>query len=153
MKSKGLIIAAISFFILVSTTHYWEANLGPFAMAATLLLLIYFLVLAGLLVRQLVLAIKGKFTDRHRTLIITVMSIVLVLTFLFPNGIFALEVFQKKNLLVAEREGAANCMTTLELKSNKKFVERNVCFGVTETVGDYRVKGDTVYFENVSLGR
>jgi len=56
-------------------------------------------------------------------------------------------------LLIAQREGAANCMTTLKLKEDNTFIERNVCFGVTETKGKYRLSGDTIYFENVSLGR
>ena len=44
-------------------------------------------------------------------------------------------------------------MTTFKLKKDNKFVERSVCFGVTETKGNYQLKGDTIFFSNVSLGR
>lgn len=44
-------------------------------------------------------------------------------------------------------------MTTFKLKEKKKFSERSVCFGVAEISGNYRVKNDTIYFEDVELGR
>lgn len=44
-------------------------------------------------------------------------------------------------------------MTTLKLKDNNKFIETNVCFGETETIGAYKIIGDTLYFEKVTLGR
>jgi hypothetical protein len=44
-------------------------------------------------------------------------------------------------------------MTTLKLRDDKTFIERNVCFGVTETTGTYNIKGDTIFFEKVTFGR
>lgn len=44
-------------------------------------------------------------------------------------------------------------MTTLKLRINKTFIEESVCFGVTQTTGTYSLKGDTIFFENISLGR
>ena len=43
-------------------------------------------------------------------------------------------------------------MSTLKLRGDKSFIERSVCFGVTETKGTYNLKGDTIFFENISLG-
>ena len=81
------------------------------------------------------------------------MTFVLTTSFIFPHGLINYGIFESESLLIAQREGAANCMTTLKLKVNNTFVETNVCFGVTETTGKYRLSGDTIYFENVSLGR
>ena len=44
-------------------------------------------------------------------------------------------------------------MTTLKLKGDNTFIERKVCFGLAETKGAYRIVNDTIYFQNVSLGR
>jgi len=79
------------------------------------------------------------------------MIFVLVTSFLFPNGLMNFSQFESKSLLIAYREGSANCNTTLKLKENHRFIETDICFGITETTGEYRVSGDTIYFENVSL--
>ena len=81
------------------------------------------------------------------------MTAVLSLTFFKPFGLIDFDKLEGSDVLVAKREGAANCMTTLKLKHNFTFSERNVCFGVTETKGTFRVANDTIYFENVQLGR
>lgn len=112
-----------------------------------------FFVLLILLLRQIILAIKEKFRDRQRLLIIAVLTTVLVLAFFKPAGLIDFEKFEDKNILVAQREGAANCMTTFKLKENNKFTEKSVCFGMTEIKGDYKLKNDTIFFENVELGR
>ena len=44
-------------------------------------------------------------------------------------------------------------MTTLKLKDDLTFKERNVCFGVTEIRGNFHLQNDTIYFDNVSVGR
>ncbi len=54
---------------------------------------------------------------------------------------------------IDSREGASNCMTTLKLKDDYTFKERNVCFGVIETNGKYHVKNDTIYFDSEKIGR
>ena len=106
-----------------------------------------------MLLRQLFLAIKEKFVDRQRLLIIAVLTPVLAFAFFKPAGLIDFEKFESNNILIAQREGAANCMTTFKLKENNKFTEKNVCFGMTETKGDYKFINDTIYFENVELGR
>ncbi|HEX7846571.1 MAG TPA: hypothetical protein VF476_12290, partial [Chitinophagaceae bacterium] len=58
-----------------------------------------------------------------------------------------------KDILVAEREGSANCTTVLKLKDDFTFRERNVCFGITVVKGTFRVVQDTIYFDNVNSGR
>ena len=126
--------------------------MGIFAMLVFGLVLICFFVLLVFLIGQVNLLVKEKYKDKQRILLVGIMAIVLFTSFLFPTGIVNYERFESESVLIAQREGVANCMTTLKLKKNKKFIEKNVCFGISETTGTYRVVNDTIYFENVSLG-
>jgi hypothetical protein len=153
MKRKGLIIATAIFFLTVSTNYFWEGKLGLFTFPAFILLVVVYLVLAIGLLSQLFYAVKEKFVDRQRLFVIVLMALVLSLTSIFPGGIINFDTLEGKDLFIAQRGGAANCMTTFKLKEDNEFVERSVCFGVTETKGNYIIKGDTIFFSNVSLGR
>jgi len=141
------------FFLLVNTIYYWESKLGLLAFPAFLFLVLVFLVLLIVLLRQFFFAIKEKFADKQRLLIIALLTIVLGLAFLKPAGFIDFDKFEGNDILVAQQKGAANCMTTFKLKENNKFTEKSVCFGVTEIKGDYKIINDTIYFKNVQLGR
>lgn len=137
----------------MNTNYYWEGKLGLFAFPSFMLLILIYLGLGISLIRQLYLAIKEKFDNKLRLFTIGLLVFVLTITFLRPNGLIDFDKLKGGDILVAQREGAANCMTTLKLKDNFTFRERNVCFGVTETKGKYHVKNDTIYFDNVDTGR
>jgi len=153
VKQKGLFITTILFFLIVNTNYFWEGKLGFFAFPVDFLLVIVFLVLGFLLLRQLFFAFREKFIDKQRLVIIGILVIVVTVTVLKPNGLINFDKLQGKDLLVAEREGAANCMTTLKLKENNTFTERTVCFGVMEIKGNYELKGDTIFFKDVGFVR
>jgi len=153
LKNKGLLITTIIFFLTVNTTYYWEGKLGLFAFPAFLVLVAIYFGLAIALIRQLYLAVREKLVDKSRLLLIGLLTIVLALTFIKPFGLINFDKLEGDNILIAEREGAANCMTTLKLKDDFTFRERNVCFGVTEIKGNYHLQNDTIYFDNVSVGR
>lgn len=153
MKNQGLLITTIIFFLTINTTYYWEGKLGLFAFPTFLILVISFLVLGFILIRQIYFSVKEKFEDKERLINIGLLTLVLTVTFLKPFGLIDFDKLEGDNVLVAEREGAANCMTTLTLKDNFTFSERSVCFGVTETKGNYYLKKDTIYFDNISVGR
>ncbi|MGX7688144.1 hypothetical protein ACWA1C_13355 [Flectobacillus roseus] len=153
MKNKGLLITTIIFFLTVNTTYYWEGKLGLFAFPAFLILTVIYLELGVLLIRQIYFLVREKFTDKTRLINIGLLTIVLTLTFLRPFGLIDFDKLEGDNVLVAEREGAANCMTTLKLKDDFTFSERSVCFGVTEIKGNYHLQNDTIYFDNVDVGR
>lgn len=153
MKHKVLIITTMVFFLTVNTYYFWEGNLGPFAFHTYMFLTVVYIVLAIGLLGHLIFAVKEKFADRQRLFVITFLALILALTFLFPRGIINFDKLEEKDLLVAQLEGAANCTTTFKLKEDNKFVERSVCFGVTETKGIYKLKGDTIFFSNVVLAR
>src|SRR5262245_48325194 len=122
-------------------------------MLTTLTLGVAFLALFILLLRQLYLAVKEKLADRQRLLTVALLTSVLATTCLRPMGLLDWEKFEGKDVLIARRKGAANCMTTLKLKGNKNFTERIVCFGLTEVKGRYQFVNDTIYFEYVDPGR
>ena len=153
MKSKGIIITTLVFFLLVNTTYYWEGKLGLFAFPAFLILAAVYLGLAFALLRQLYLTVKEKFKQRHRLITIGLLTTVLVLTFFKPLGLINFDKLEGNDVLVAEREGSANCLTTLKLKDDFTFRERIGCFGVSEIKGTFRVVKDTIYFDNIQLGR
>ncbi|MBN2612378.1 MAG: hypothetical protein JXB00_12540 [Bacteroidales bacterium] len=153
MKKKGLIIISIIFFLLVNTSYYWEGKLGLFTYPFFLLLVIIYLVLGIALIRQFYLSIKEKFGNKNRLLTIGFLLSVLIIIFFKPHGLINFDKLEGDDLLVAEREGAANCMITLKLKDDYTFKERRVCFGVTENTGEYHIQNDTIYFDNVNIGR
>ena len=153
MKSKGLIITIIIFFLIVNTTYYWKGKLGLFAFPMFLILAVIYLGLGIALIRQIYFSFKEKFADKKRLIDIGFLMLVLIRTFLRPFGLIDFDKLEGDNVLVAEREGVANCMTTLKLKDNFTFTERSVCFGITETKGNYHLQNDTIYFDNVSVGR
>jgi len=153
MKRYGLLITTMIFFLLVNTSYYWEGKLGFFAFPSFLILILIYFGLGISLIRQLYLTIKKKFDNKLRLFTIGLLIFVLIITFLRPNGLINFDKLEGGDILIAEREGAANCMTTLKLKDDFTFKERNVCFGTTETKGKYHIKDDTIYFDNVNIGR
>jgi hypothetical protein len=153
MKRKGLLIATIVFFLTVNTSYFWETPLGVFAFPTFFILIAYFLTLLILLLRQFFLTFNEKFIHKERIVLIGSMTFVLTTSFLFPSGLINFSSFESENILIAQREGVANCMTTLKLKANQKFIVRNACFGVSETIGSYTLKYDTVFFDKIFLGR
>lgn len=153
MKNIGLYITTIIFFLLVNTTYYWEGKLGLFAIPAFALLVAAYFGLAIALLRQIYFSVKEKFKQRHRFILIGLLTTVLLLTYFKPLGLVDFDKFEGTDILVAEREGAANCLTTLKLKDDYTFRERIGCFGVSEIKGTFRVANDTIYFDNIKLGR
>ncbi len=153
MKNAGLYITTIIFFLLVNTTYYWEGKLGLFAIPAFVLLVAVYFGLAIALLRQIYFLIKEKFKQNHRFILIGLLTTVLLLTYFKPLGIVDFDKFEGTDILIAKREGAANCLTTLKLKDDYTFKERIGCFGVSEIKGTFRVANDTIYFDNIQLGR
>lgn len=153
MKYKGLLIATLVFFLLVNTAYYWESKIGIYAMITFMLLVIYFGILAILLLIQMYSLVKERLRNRQRLILTGTMIMVLSLTYAYPGGFINFENFESRSLLMARREGSANCMTVLKLREDHSFVEQSVCFGMSEVTGTYTVKNDTVFFENISSGR
>jgi len=150
---KRLIILSSVFFLVVQTSWFWELWLGFLSVLLFPVLIIVFMTLAGLFISHLVMLIKERFRNRQRLIVAAVLFVVTGTTFLRPQGIIDFDRLAGKNLLIAEREGAANCKTVLKLKDNNTFVERSFCFNATEVKGTYTVKGDTILFKNAKPAR
>ncbi len=153
MKHIAVTLAAIVFFLIVNGRYYWEPEIGGFSLPVFLILCIIFIVLAIVLIVQAFGAYRENFSNKHRLVSIGVLAAVLVTAALKPSGLINFERWEGEDLLVAEREGAANCATVFRLKHNGHFKERNMCFGVDEITGNYVLQNDTIYFKNVELGR
>ena len=153
MKIKILLLTTFILLLIVNTAFFWEGKLGSFAMILSLILVIIYGVLIISLLYQIYLAIREKFKNTQRLISIGIVAVVLVLIYFRPDGIINFEKFQGNDLLIAEREGAANCNTTLKLKESNKFIEKSICFGVSEITGKYSIKGDSIFFSDVQLGR
>lgn len=153
MKYKGVIIAISFLFLIINTIYFWEGKLGLFAFPVFLLLGVFYVVLTIILFRQVFLVFKERFSDRKRVIISALLFVVLLLTFFKPTGLIDFDHLVGKDLLIAGREGGGNCTTTLKLKDNYTFRERNVCFGVTEIKGSYELKGDSIIFKDIESRR
>jgi len=147
IKSKGIFIAALILFFLVSTAYYWESMLGALNMLVLLIFAISFLILAGCLLYQIYLTVRERLNDKSRIYLVVCMVVLLGLMIIRPHGIIDFERFEAKDLLIGGREGSANCTTTLKLKEDNTFYLRTICFGGDKVGGTYRVKNDTVKFK------
>ena len=152
-RNKIVIGIAILFLLLINTIGIWGDNLSFYAMVISAVLVLTFIGLSIIFIIQLYFCIRSKFIDSERNLSTVVLLMVLVSTFIAPLGFINYNNMGSKDILVAHREGVANCSATLRLKENNKFTFNNVCFGTSMTKGEFILIGDTVYFKNVELGR
>ena len=153
MKQNRLLIASIVFFLLVSTASFWEGKLGLLSLLLPLVLLLCF---GGLVIwfsLKVSVLVKEKFKNFQQNLTTGISGLLLTLAVLFSLGIISLEFLEVKSLLIAQAKGAVGCTTTFQLKANGRFKEKSICFGVSEIRGNYRIAGDSIFFENVAIGR
>jgi predicted membrane protein len=153
MKHKALTITAILFFLTLNTRYYWEPEIGSLFLPVFLLLVLFFIILAIILAAQAFFAYRENFMVRGRLVSIATLATVLLSILIKPAGIIDFEKWEGKDLLVAEREGGGGCHTILRLKEHGRFKEQSVCFGIDEITGNYVLRKDTIYFENVKLRR
>jgi hypothetical protein len=146
LKYRTLLIIAIVFFLVQHTLSFWE-GLHPLLLLAGMMLLFITWFILAVLLGYFVIAKKPDSPTQIATLIIA--AVVVGLAYYRPFGIINLRQFESKDLLIAEREGAANCTTTFRLKKDKTFRERNVCFGVTKQNGHYSIHNDTIIFSGI----
>jgi hypothetical protein len=148
MKNKGLTIAIILFFLLLNTSYFWEGKLGFFAFLVFLIFIVFYIGMLILFFFQLFYAIRERFNNKYRFLILGLLTFILPLTYLKPHGFINFDKLQGSDLLVAYAEGGGNCSTTLKFKENQRFIERSVCFGIDEDKGTYLLKDDTIFIKS-----
>lgn len=131
----------------MTTSYFWESQLGFLGFVVFLALIGFFLVLLVALFVQIMLSIKEKIQGKQRLILICYMTAVLVLTFFFPAGVIDFERFESNCVFIAGKESEANCTTTLKLRENNTFTEKIICFGISEKSGTYLLKNDTLFFK------
>ena len=146
MKNKSLLKWTIVFFIIVSTTYFWEVKLGALGIIISIVLFGYYLVLVIGFLFQIIRFIQEKFINKERFILISIMTFVLVSAYFKPKGLIDFDALEGNDILIAQREGVANCFIRLKLKENNLFIKKTYCFGVTEIRGKYNLKGDTIFF-------
>lgn len=153
MKVNKILVATILFFIYINTYFLFSKIVGLLAIPLFMFTGITFLTLGTLVLYQTYLAFKEKLSNKNRVIQTTICIVLLSTIRAFPFGVIPKSLFEGKDILIAQREGAANCMSSFKLKENKKFKEETVCFADTEVKGEYEKKGDTLFFKNIDLGR
>lgn len=153
MKQKTLIITTLLFFIAVNTSYFWEGKLDLYAFPAFIFLFVCYIILLIVLIRQLYFFIKERPKQKQRLLLVGLLIIVLTTSFLKPTGLIDFDKWEGDDVLVAGREGVANCYTYFKLKDDYTFKQKSICFGISDLKGTYRLVNDTIYFEKVQLGR
>jgi len=153
VKKYRILTIALIFFLIINTQYFWESKLGIYAIPLALILFITFVGFGIILFYELYLVLREKFRNKTKFISIGGVSIVFILSFFYPFGVINFQKFEVKDLLIAEREGSANCLTILKLKANNKFVENSFCFGMIEVRGEYSIKGDSIFFSKVKSGR
>jgi len=150
LKRRSLLIFTITFFLVVNTSYFWSGGIPPpWSLLILLLLIGLYGVLIVALVLQVAYASEEKFRNKQRYANIVVVALAVFLVGYSPTGMIDFERFESKDLLIARREGVAKCMTTVQLKKNKRFRERDVCFGVKKVEGRYSVHNDTITFSDI----
>ncbi len=153
MKSKIWLASSLVFFLIVNTHYFWIGILGVYSLIAYLILFVIFITLFVILGWHIYLSIRNNFNNNQHLILIATMLTILTSAAFRPFGLINFQNFEGKELLTAKREGVANCMTTLKLMESKKFIDKSVCFGITEIRGDYSVNGDTIFFKNIKPRR
>ena len=150
MKLNLLIAFTILFFIVVNTSYYWDEETGNWLLPIFLVLIIIYFGLIIALALQAKLSINERFTNKKRLFTLALLTAVTVLTYYYPTGLINFAAFEAKDLLVATREGAANCRTTLRLKEDYTFKEKTACFSMEKIEGRYYLQNDTIYFDTIT---
>ena len=147
LRNKPLLINAIILFIFINTSYYWGGYVGHSIILFAILTLIDYMVLLVGLIYQLFLLAKNWQVNKTWAWKLLIVSGLLVTIALKPDGVIDYEKFGSKDVLFAQRIGAASCASTLRLKYKGEFQFIETCFGVSESTGSYDVKNDTIYFK------
>jgi len=143
----------VLFFLLVNSSYFWADDLGMYSIPVTIGMIILFLVLFVFLLKHCYFLIKEKFSDKRRLITVCLLTVLLSAIALKPGGMINFDGLAGNDLLIAQREGAANCLSTFKLKSRNNFTFRQFCFGSFETNGKYALTNDTIFFKNVKPSR
>ena len=148
MKRKKIIsILILTFFGIWFFQYFLSYVPGAFTIVVLLIGLGLWFIILGIALYQIV---KLALESPKYYLRLVFAGVIIILNFLSlaePMGLINWEKYESKNLLVADREGTANCRTILKIKADNKFKYISRCFGVDFHFGTYKFKNDTLHFQ------
>lgn len=124
---------------------YWLDMMGEWYPIIFIMGIITLLATIVLIIYNIVDAIRAKLKDWRCNFIILLLTTVLILSFIFPQGLVSKSMAYNGEKLVAYSDGVAGRGGWLVLYGNKNY-EYNYegCF----IKGKYKVLADTIYFDN-----
>ena len=138
-----------SLFVFACIHHsiqFWDVWVGKASFLIYIGLIILFFVFAAYWLVHLVMCMIKGFKERERLKLVLFMTVLLTLSVLFPYGAIQKNWFESDVILLAERESTASCATSVILRKDHSFTKREVCFGVIELNGYYKISNDTIFF-------
>lgn len=152
MKKNIIITSIIILFTLFINLNFLlgNDNIGVNGFFLTIIGFFFYIIL--IIIQPFLLNDLKQDFNIKKGLFLSINSVCLILILIFPKGIYSPKE-ERKILLVAGNEGAANCRTILSLYQNKEFKEMDICFGKTTTKGTYNISNDTIFFKVISLGK
>lgn len=143
---KTSLIVTVTFFFVFHTQDYWSEYTSIFFFILFIAMFGAFLFVLGTFFSELYHCIRESFKSTQRNVSLLITTLVIALTIYAPSGLVKYDWFTADDIIVAEREGAANCITSLHLKKNGTFLEVSVCFGSMRKDGVFKIKNDTIWF-------
>jgi len=148
LKRKKIISTLIVVFFGIWFFQYFLSYIqGAYTIVVLLIGLCLWFILLGIAIYQLIKLAVEKIKNYQRLLFVSIILILGFLSYTEPMGMINWEKYEGQNILVAEREGTANCRTIIKLKENNKLKYISRCFGVDFHLGTYELRKDTLYFE------
>lgn len=144
MKIRPLLIITLVFLLLINTSYFWEYNIGSFLFLVYGIFILLYIVLLVVLVFQLNKAIRERGKNKTRIVNVSVLAATLIIVLLYPSGIINFKQYETKPILLAQREGVANCTTTYKFLKDSSFERLSICFGLEKLKGRYARSGDTL---------
>jgi len=148
LKGKKIIsILILTFFGIWYFQYFLSYVPGAFTIGVFLEGIGLWFIILGIALYQIIKLAFEKPKHYQRLIFIGVIIILNFLSLAEPIGLIDWEKYESQNILVADREGTANCRTILKLKADNKLKYISRCFGVDFHLGTYRFKNDTLHFQ------
>ncbi len=168
MKLSKTLIFAIILFVVVNTQFLWEGELGFLTFLIDFILFVCVVVLFVLFVKKGYKLVREKVRNRrdvvelvayirvrgllpvnwNRRDVVELVAIfgILCIIAVWPYGIIQRTDIESPAIMKASRRGVAGSSYALYLKEDGTFRDRQICFGVYDETGTYRISNDTIYF-------
>ena len=146
MKLSKTLIFTILLLLAINTQFLWEGKLGILCFPVFILLFLCVVVLSVLFVIRGYKLVRGKARSRRDVVEFVAILGILCIIAVWPRGIVQWTDIESPAIVKAFHRGVAGSGSALYLKEDGTFRDRQVCFGVYDETGTYRISNDTIYF-------